>query len=51
LGGWDEGDGVRKPVPGPVVPLAPEPDPGERIVDALSWAVLAHLAICGQEYE
>ncbi len=51
LGGWDDADGLRRAVPGPVVPLTPEPDPGERAVDALSWADLAHLAICGQQYE
>ncbi len=51
LGGWDEDDGVRKPVPGPVVPLVPEPEPGERSVAAVGGAELAELARCGQEYE
>lgn len=51
LGGWNEGDGLRKPVPGPVVPLKKEPEPGERNVDALGWADLAAIALCGQEYE
>jgi hypothetical protein len=51
LGGWDESDGLRKPVPGPVVPLKPEPAPGEHPLGVLSWADLAALAICGQTYE
>ena len=51
LGGWAEDDGLRKPVPGPVVPLVSEPEPGEHPVDALDWADLADLARCGQEYE
>ena len=51
MGGWDEDDGVRKQVPGPVVPLVVEPAPGERSVAAVSWAELAELARCGQEYE
>jgi hypothetical protein len=51
LGGWDEDDGIRKPVSGPVVPLIPEPPPGEHPVAAVSWADLADLARCGQEYE
>lgn len=51
LGGWEEEDGLRRPVPGPVVPLFDEPEPGERAVTALGWADLADLARCGQEYE
>ncbi|MBO4205843.1 hypothetical protein GSF22_07460 [Micromonospora echinofusca] len=51
LGGWDEADGLRVPVPGPVLPLRPEPAPGERPLPTLTWADLADLAICGQEYE
>jgi hypothetical protein len=51
LGGWDEDDGVRKPVPGPVVPLRPEPEPGERNIATVGWAELAEFARCGQEYE
>jgi len=51
LGGWDEDDGVRKAVPGPVVPLVREPEPGERSVAAIGWAELAELARSGQEYE
>ncbi|MEH1013566.1 hypothetical protein V6U90_10680 [Micromonospora sp. CPCC 206060] len=51
LGGWDEADELRVPVPGPVVPLRPEPAPGERPVPTLTWADLAELAVCGQEYE
>lgn len=51
LGGWDEQDGIRKLVPGPVVPVIPEPPQGERLVTAISWADLADLARCGQEYE
>ena len=51
LGGWDEGDGLRQPVPGPVLPLMDEPEPGERPIGALDWADLAALAHCGQEYE
>lgn len=51
LGGWDEADGTRRAVPGPVVPLTPEPEPGERTLDGLGWDDLARLAICGQEYE
>jgi hypothetical protein len=49
MGGWD--DGIRKPVPGPVLPLGPEPAPGDRSLAAVSWADLAELARCGQEYE
>jgi hypothetical protein len=51
LGGWNEDDGLRKAVPGPVVPLVREPETGERPVDVLNWADLADLARCGQEYE
>jgi hypothetical protein len=51
LGGWREDDGLRRPVPGPVVPLVPEPEPGERAVPSLHWGDLAQLARCGQEYE
>jgi hypothetical protein len=51
LGGWDERDGIRDLVSGPVVPLTPEPPPGEHQVTAISWADLADLARCGQEYE
>jgi hypothetical protein len=51
LGGWDSSDGLRTPVPGPVVPLKPEPEPGERPLGVLSWTDLADLAICGQTYE
>lgn len=51
LGGWSEDDGPRQPVPGPVVPLADEPGPGEHRLGHLGWADLAELARCGQEYE
>lgn len=51
LGGWDEADGLRIPLPGPVIAAAPEPKPGERPLNTLSWADLADLSICGQIYE
>ncbi|GAA0966203.1 hypothetical protein GCM10009555_007460 [Acrocarpospora macrocephala] len=51
IGGWDEADGFRKAVPGPVISLTSEPEPGERPLNTLTWADLAELAICGQEYE
>ncbi|GAA2338268.1 hypothetical protein [Dactylosporangium salmoneum] len=51
LGGWDEDDGVRIPVPGPVVSLFDEPEPGTLAPGALGWDVLCELARCGQEYE
>ena len=51
LGGWDEADGSRVTVPGPVISDAPEPEPGERLRNTLSWGDLADLAICGQVYE
>jgi hypothetical protein len=51
LGGWDETDGLRVTVPGPVISNAPEPKPGERLLNTLSWGDLANLAICGQVYE
>lgn len=51
LGGWDEADGLRKAVPGPVIPLTLEPEPGEQPLNTLTWGDLAELAICGQEYE
>lgn len=51
LGGWHEDDGLRKPVPGPVVPLVNDPEPGEHTIGFLGWADLAELARCGQEYE
>jgi hypothetical protein len=51
LGGWDAGDGVRVPLPGPVTPLRAEPDPGPHAIGTLTWADLADLAICGQLYE
>jgi hypothetical protein len=51
LGGWSEEDNLRQPVPGPVHPLAYEPEPGERVIDSITWADLAELARCGQEYE
>ena len=50
FGGWDLGDGVRKPVNGPVHPEVP-PDPGVTPLGALSWGDLAELAINGQQYE
>jgi hypothetical protein len=50
LGGWDEADGTRVAVPGPVTPLATEPD-GARALGALRWDDLALLAVCGQAYE
>lgn len=51
LGGWDEADGLRVTVPGPVICNTPEPEPGERLLNTLSWADIANLAICGQAYE
>jgi hypothetical protein len=51
LGGWSEDDGLRRPVPGPVVRFANELEPGEHTIDSLGWADLAELARCGQEYE
>lgn len=51
LGGWDEHDGLRKPVPGPVTLLRPAPEAGAHAVETLDWADLGRLAQCGQEYE
>jgi hypothetical protein len=52
LGGWDEDDGLRVPVPGPSVPLKGNPGTdGERILPSLTWTDLADIAINGQEYE
>lgn len=51
LGGWDERDGLRTPVSGPVTLLGKEPEPGVRDVATIGWAELAELARCGQEYE
>lgn len=51
LGGWDEHDELRKPVPGPVTVLRPEPETGAHLIETLGWADLADLALCGQEYE
>jgi hypothetical protein len=51
LGGWADEDGIRKPVSSPVAPMVPEPPPGEYPITAISWADLAALARCGQEYE
>ncbi|MEU8181189.1 hypothetical protein AB0B85_00995 [Micromonospora sp. NPDC049044] len=51
LGGWSEDDGLRIPVPGPVVALVDEPEPGDHELDFLGWGDLAELARCGQEYE
>jgi hypothetical protein len=50
LGDWDEPDGIRMLVAGPVDPLVPH-EPGEQTMAALTWADLAQLAICGQQYE
>ncbi|TWP50787.1 hypothetical protein FKR81_19500 [Lentzea tibetensis] len=50
LGGWDPGDGIRKPLPGPSVQLYPEPQ-GVTSVPALTWADMVDLLECGQEYE
>ncbi|MEO3747224.1 hypothetical protein [Plantactinospora sp. B5E13] len=51
LGGWDPDDDVRVELPGPVVPLRPEPGPEEVPVETLTWDDLAEFAVCGQEYE
>ncbi|MEE6263578.1 hypothetical protein [Plantactinospora sonchi] len=51
IGGWDLADGIRVELPGPVVPLRPEPGPEEVAVETLTWDDLAELAVCGQEYE
>lgn len=50
LGGWAVEDGVRSPVPGPVLSRYPEPE-GVRAVAALSWVEFTEFLVCGQEYE
>jgi len=51
LGGWDDDDGIRTPLPGPHLPLKGGSEPGEQTLAEVSWADLADLAICGQIYE
>ncbi|WP_432824532.1 hypothetical protein [Dactylosporangium sp. CA-092794] len=52
LGGWSEEDGIRVPVPAPVVDLVRlAPEPGGWPVDVVEWGDLADLARCGQDYE
>ena len=51
LGGWDDDDGLRSPVPGPSVPLRDEAEAGGRPLARLTWADLGNLAIYGQTYE
>ena len=50
LGGWDPDDGIRTELPGPSLPVYPEPE-GVTSLSALTWHELAEFLICGQEYE
>jgi hypothetical protein len=50
FGGWDESDGLRIPVPGPVHPDVPM-DTEIVQIDTLTWDDLADFALCGQTYE
>ncbi|GAA3826198.1 hypothetical protein GCM10022226_53680 [Sphaerisporangium flaviroseum] len=50
FGGWDESDGLRIAVPGPVHPDVPM-DTEVVQIDALTWDDLADFALCGQTYE
>ncbi|GAA4599214.1 hypothetical protein GCM10023194_78740 [Planotetraspora phitsanulokensis] len=50
LGGWDESDGTRVPVPGPVHPDVP-PDPGILSIETVTWDDLAEFALYGQIFE
>ncbi|GII57244.1 hypothetical protein Pth03_56330 [Planotetraspora thailandica] len=50
LGGWDESDGTRVAVPGPVHPDVP-PDPAILSIETVTWDDLADFALCGQLYE